>query len=203
MSEPGNIGGFRPRRYRTDGGGPDFARMIEALRRVQESITAADAPEAVVTEIADMLEKIAVAAETYEVDEHAMIAGRRSDLVGRGQALIPPLEYDEWDEQHVVVRLSMGRYYLGANGAAHGGVIPLVFDEVLGRLANTGRPVSRTAYLNVNFRSITPIDAPLRITGTVERVEGRKRFLTATLHHGDTLCADGEALFVALNPGQP
>ncbi|GGM82887.1 PaaI family thioesterase [Dactylosporangium sucinum] len=203
MSEPGNIGGFRPRRYRTDGGGPDFGRMIEALRRIQDGITAADAPEGVVTEVADMLEKVAAAVEPYEVDEEGMIAGRRVDLPGRGQALIPPLEYDEWDEDHVVARCSMGRFYLGANGAAHGGVIPLVFDEVLGRLANTGRPVSRTAYLHVNFRAITPIDAPLRVTGTVVRIEGRKRFLTAALHHGDTLCADGDALFVALNPGQP
>jgi hypothetical protein len=37
----------------------------------------------------------------------------------------------------------------------------------------------------------------------VDRVEGRKRFLTGAIHHGDTLTADATGLFVELLPGQP
>jgi hypothetical protein len=76
-------------------------------------------------------------------------------------------------EQHVVGRVAFGRFYLGGNGAAHGGAIPLVFDEVMGRLANTGgRPPSRTASLHVNYRSITPIERELQLTARFDREEG-------------------------------
>jgi acyl-CoA thioesterase FadM len=70
------------------------------------------------------------------------------------------------------------------------------------RLANTGRSRSRTAYLHVNFRAISPIGHELRVTARVDRIEGRKRFLTGAIHHHGTLTADAEGLFVELRPGQ-
>lgn len=185
------------------GGGPEFARMIEALRRVQDSSTAARPPAATVTQVADALEEIAAALEPFAVPEREQITGHRADLPGRGQALAPAFHPDEWDDQHVSGRFTFGRYYLGGNGAAHGGAIPLMFDEVMGRLANSGRPVSRTAYLHVNYRRITPIGPELRLRARFEREEGRKRFLTGAIYDGDTVTADAEGLFVALRPGQP
>ena len=185
-----------------DGGGPDFDRMIEALRLVQERITAASPPDEVVAETAGLLEKLAATLAPYEVDESRLIAGRRMDLPGRGQALVPVLDIDDWDEQHVRARVTLGRFYLGA-GAAHGGVLSLIFDEILGRLANTGRTRSRTAYLHVNYRNITPIGSELRVAAHVDRVEGRKRFLTGAIYHDGTLTAAAEGLFVELRPGQP
>ena len=186
-----------------DGGGPDLARMIEALRLVQERITAASPPDEVVAETAGVLEKLAATLGPYEVDESRQIAGRRMDLPGRGQTLVPVLAIDDWDEQHVRARVTLGRFYLGAGGAAHGGVLSLIFDEMLGRLANTGRTRSRTAYLHVNYRNITPIGPELRVEAHVDRVEGRKRFLTGTICHDGTLTAAAEGLFVELRPGQP
>jgi acyl-coenzyme A thioesterase PaaI-like protein len=187
----------------SEDGGPDFGRMIEALRLVQERITTASPPPAVVTETADTLEKLAADLAPFEVDETRQVAARRLDLPGRGQAMTPVIHIDEWDEQHVLAHVTLGRFYLGAGGAAHGGVLGLIFDETLGRLANTGRTRSRTAYLHVNFRRITPIGPELRITAQVDRVEGRKRFLSGAIHHDGTLTADAEGLFVELLPGQP
>ncbi len=185
-----------------DGGGPDFARMIETLRLVQERITAASPPDKVVAETAGLLEKLAATLGPYEVGESRQITGRRMGLPGRGQALVPVLHIDDWDEQHVRARVTLGRSYLGA-GSAHGGVLSLIFDEMLGRLANTGRTRSRTAFLHVNYRNITPIGPELRVEAHVDRVAGRKRFLSGTIHHDGTLTADAEGLFVELKPGQP
>ena len=108
--------------------------MIEALRLVQERITAAGPPDEVVAETAGVLEKLAATLGPSEVDESRQIAGRRMDLPGRGQALVPVLDIDDWDDQHVRARVTLGRFYLGA-GAAHGGVLSLIFDETLGRRA--------------------------------------------------------------------
>src|SRR4029077_3007982 len=100
--------------------------------------------------------------EPLAVPERDQLFAHRTDLQGRGQTMSPRLEVVEGDAEHVVAHVVFGRYFLGGNGAAHGGSIPLVFDEVLGRLANMGgRPRARTAYLNVNYRSITPIGARL------------------------------------------
>jgi acyl-coenzyme A thioesterase PaaI-like protein len=187
----------------SEDGGPDFGRMIEALRLVQERITTASPPHDVVAAAADTLEKLAAELAPFEVDETRQVAARRLDLPGRGQAMTPVIHIDEWDEQHVAAHVTLGRFYLGSGGAAHGGVLGLIFDEILGRLANTGRTRSRTAFLHVNFRHITPIGPELRVTARVDRVQGRKRFLSGAIHHDGTLTADAEGLFVELLPGQP
>jgi acyl-coenzyme A thioesterase PaaI-like protein len=199
--QPVNIGGPLldpgPRNH----GAPEFGRLIEALRLVQERITAADPPSDVVTEAAEMLEKLSATLEPFAVPEVDQVAGRRIDLRGRGQTLVPPYEVLEWDDHHVLAYVELSRFYLGRN-AAHGGVLSLMFDEILGRLA-TSRTMARTAYLHVNYRSVTPIGRRLRLEARLDRVEGRKRFVTGRLLDGDTVTADAEGLFVALRPGQP
>jgi hypothetical protein len=180
-----------------------FTRMVEALRRLQEDLTAASPPPALAAELTRTLNEAAARLRPFAVDEEHQIAGHCEDLPGRAQALIPPVHLHEMADTRVAGRVTFGRFYLGGNGAAHGGTLPLVFDELLGRLAGAGRSPSRTAYLHVNYRNITPIGRELRIEATFDREEGRKRFVTGRLFDGDTLCADAEGLFVALLPGQP
>jgi acyl-coenzyme A thioesterase PaaI-like protein len=180
-----------------------FPGMIDALRVLQNRITGAAPSDELAVEVSRTLTDLAIRLGAHAVGEAGQIAGRM-DLPGRAQALVPVVHLDEQDGQHVAGRVTFGRFYLGGNGAAHGGAIPLVFDEVMGRLANTGgRPPSRTASLHVNYRSITPIERELRLTARFTREEGRKRFLSGELRDGGTLCADVEGLFVALRPGQP
>jgi acyl-coenzyme A thioesterase PaaI-like protein len=199
----GDIGGPPLGPHRRDPGAPQFPRLIEALRQIQERITAADAPSDVVTEVAETLEKLSATLEPFAVPEADQVAGHRLDLPGRGQTLVPPYEVQEWDAQHVLAHVRLTRFYLGSNHAAHGGVLCLLFDEILGRLASTGRAMARTAYLHVNYRTITPIGARLRLEAAVERVEGRKCFVSGRMLDGDTVTADAEGLFVVLGPGQP
>jgi len=95
-------------------------------------------------------------------------------------------------------------YHLGGNGVAHGGQVALAFDDLggmAGALAVNG--VCRTAYLKVNYRSLTPLDTKLTMRTWVDKRDDRKLFIAGTLHDGDRLCADLESLFIALRPGQP
>jgi acyl-coenzyme A thioesterase PaaI-like protein len=180
-----------------------FPAMIDALRVLQNRITGSVPSEELAAEVSRTLTDLAIQLGPRAVEEQAQIAGRL-DLPGRGQAMVPLIYLDQQDEQHAAGRVTFGRFYLGGNGAAHGGTIPLVFDDLMGRLANTGgRPPARTAYLHVNYRSVAPIDRELQLTARFDREEGRKRFLSGELHDGSTLCADVEGLFVALRPGQP
>ena len=70
--------------------------------------------------------------------------------------------------------------------------------------ARRGRPISRTAFLKVDYRAVTPIDTPLIVRGRVESVEGRKAFISGELVDEDEkLLAEVHALMVRLLPGQP
>ncbi|MFF3573299.1 hotdog fold domain-containing protein [Nocardia jiangxiensis] len=193
-------------------GGPDrpspalaaaYERMTESLRNFQNIVSAARPTAAVADEISGILDTAAGALAEFAVDESAQIAGRQTRYPGRSQAMSPVLRYKSQSMEEVTGSVEFGRFYLGGNGAAHGGAIPLFFDEVLGRLAGGGRPRCRTAYLHVNFRKITPIERPLTFTGKVDRIEGRKLFLVGTLNEGEDLLADAQGLFVTLEPGQP
>ncbi|WP_256789184.1 PaaI family thioesterase [Frankia sp. AvcI1] len=184
---------------------PEFVGLIEALRAAQETITGARPPEDVARKARENLEEITRLLSPFTVGESEQLTGQMRGLPGRAQALAPAFHVDVEGNDRVSGRVVFGRFYLGGNGAAHGGSLPLLFDEVLGRLANTGgRSPSRTAYLHVNYRKITPVGPELRVEAHFDREEGRKRYLVGTIRdpEGD-VTADAEGLFVALRPGQP
>ena len=89
--------------------------------------------------------------------------------------------------------------------AAHGGTIPLFYDWLFGMIVSTaGVPPTRTAYLHVDYRSITPIDEPLTAQGRIADVDGRKFFVAASMTAADgTLLSDANGLMVRLLPHQP
>jgi acyl-CoA thioesterase FadM len=67
-----------------------------------------------------------------------------------------------------------------------------------------GRPISRTAFLHVDYRKVTPIDTELTARGWIREPEGRKAFVNAELHDGDgNLLAEAHGLMIRLLAGQP
>lgn len=181
-----------------------FLEMIEALRRLQDDVTAAAPPAELIGEVTRALTRLSEQLRPHAVPEREQFAGHQTDVPGRGQSMTPVITTEEADERHARGRVTFGRFYLGGHGAVHGGAIPLMFDDLLGRLAvSGGRVPARTAYLHVNFRSVTPVGRELRVEGRFDREEGRKRFLVGELYDGETLCADAEGLFVELRRGQP
>lgn len=184
--------------------GAAYGRLTEALSGFLDDLAEALPDQALVESLTQDLEVWSGKLQPLAVRERERVFGRRTDLHGRGQSMSPRIVVTESDDDSVSGTLRFGPYFLGGNGAAHGGTIPLMFDEVLGRLAQSGgRAPSRTAYLHTDFRSITPIGRTLTLRAWVVSAEGRKHVLRATLHDGEVLCAEAEGLFVALRPGQP
>jgi acyl-coenzyme A thioesterase PaaI-like protein len=187
-----------------DRGGDGYAELITSTRAYLEALAAANIVSDDAARLAEQVRQATSALQQWAVDEYAAPIGTRLDLPGRGHPLLLPFVVDEWGELAVRGRVVFGRFHLGGNGAAHGGTLPLLFDEVMGRLnSGGGRTVGRTAYLHVNYRHITPIGRELHLDATLDRIEGRKRFITGRLRDGDTVVADAEGLFVELLPGQP
>jgi acyl-coenzyme A thioesterase PaaI-like protein len=118
-------------------------------------------------------------------------------LPGRGHPLLPPMVHGG-DGDRVLGTVNYTDAHAGAGEAVHGGQVTLLFDEVLGAVAGTAAP-SRTASLTVHYRSLTPMGVPLTVEGWIDRVDGRKISVRGRLLDGDRVCAEAEALFVAVD----
>jgi acyl-coenzyme A thioesterase PaaI-like protein len=185
-------------------GGAAYGPFLEVFRTLQDRVAAANAPTSAWEDLTGELSNLIDRLEPFAAGEHEQPAGTRLDLPGRGHPFLLPFVPEESTDTQVTGRVVFRRFHLGGNGAAHGGAVPLLFDEILGRLSNArGGRVARTAYLTVNYRQITPIGVELRLEATVDREEGRKRWVIGRLYDGDTVVADAEGLFVVLQPGQP
>ena len=197
-------GGFNPPEPTTKGG-PDYGRFIDAVRKLQNHARAVDAPDEVITEAADQLEKLSALLSPFDADEWQSPSGRRMDLPGRGNILTVPMSARKTEDGRIRGWARFARFHLGRNGAVHGGSLGMLFDTVLGMTSSvlTGGPYQRTAYLKINYRQIVPIEKELQIEAEIDRVEGRKIFVSGRLSDGDTLLTEADALFVRLKPGQP
>ena len=181
-----------------------YVEMIAQARLLLDALAAAVPDAHTVAHATEQLRDLTERLGEAEVDEFNQLSGRIEGVAGRGQLLVPPAVIEHVDDFRIECSVTFTRHHLGGNGAAHGGSLPLLFDDILGRFAQGGgRPIARTAYLHVDYRSITPVDKPLRLVGAIVSEEGRKRLVRGTLEDGDTVCAEAEGLFVALRTGQP
>ncbi|MBV6756187.1 PaaI family thioesterase [Rhodococcus opacus] len=176
--------------------------MVATGREMLDLVAGANPPVHVLAEITGHFEAVQTALRDHQVREQHRPFGH-VDAPGRGQFMSPRVNITCLDRASASATVTFGTYFLGGNGAAHGGTIPLMFAELLGPFAGTDRTPCRTVYLHVDYRAITPIGVELAVTAWFEREEGRKRFLRAELRHGDVVCAACEALFIELRPGQP
>jgi len=198
-------GGFRPK-FDLDltRGGPRYGEFVEQVRTFMDRVKAACPPEDLVDELIDELKVMNDRLDAVAIDEWRAPSGGRIDLPARGNITLPPYEVDEATAESVKARITFRRYHLGGNNAAHGGQVAVAFDDLLGMSGALGSGgITRTAYLTISYRAITPLGKELVIRSWVDRIEGRKVFLKGSLHDGDTLCAEAEGLFIKLNPGQP
>lgn len=185
--------------------GPGFGRFVAAMRRLQDLAVSADPGDDVWDEAADRAAALADLLGPHQADEGKAPAGRSPDLPGMGSLLLPPWTLTRYAPDGVEMTGHFSRFHVGGNHAVHGGVLPLLFDHMFGMISHAaGRPISRTAFLHVDYRKVTPIDAPLLVRGRVTKTEGRKAFVAAELVDGeDAVLAEGHGLMVRLLAGQP
>lgn len=195
----------------TSGRRAALRRLADATREAVAQAMSTAAPDEAVAEAAALIEQAARLlagaphGRPYEGAPEGSVGGDPrafvdySPLIGPANPVAPPLAV-EVREGSVAFHGAFGDAYEGPPGCLHGGFVAAAFDEVLGLAQSlTGRP-GMTARLSVTYRSPTPLHRPLLFEGRVERVDGRKIHTRATLDHGDTRCAEAEALFVSVDP---
>jgi hypothetical protein len=129
-----------------------------------------------------------------------------SPLAGFANPLSLPLELwrarDEDGREFIRGRAIFPVAFEGPPTCVHGGIIALLFDEVLGDANLIAGTPGMTGTLNVRYRRPTPLMTPLDIEARQVGIDGRKITTLATISVDGEVTAEAEAIFISVPPEQ-
>jgi uncharacterized protein (TIGR00369 family) len=103
------------------------------------------------------------------------------------------------DARRATGKFILGQRYAGGAGFAHGGVIAILLDEVMGKISKLTEERAVTAEMSIEYRKPVPVDAEITVTGWQEVEKGRNRFRTGEIHDAQgNLLARGRGRFVVV-----
>jgi acyl-coenzyme A thioesterase PaaI-like protein len=201
---PRTRGGF-PEVRPVDDAPEELGRLVAAMRRLQDLTVSTNPESSLWAAAAQHLESACALLDGHQVPETEVVAGRVLSLPGLAHPLMPPWTLTDAGTDGVTMAGHFTSSHVGGNRAVHGGMIPLLYDWLFGMVVTgAGIHPTRTGYLHVDYRKITPIDEPLAAAGRIAEVDGRKVFITATMTAADgTLLSEANGLMVKLLPHQP
>ena len=174
-------------------------RLVKALRRANALAMETTAPDDVLAATADTVERLCDRLAEHpgpRIDAERLGLEETSFIQGRANPLAPPAHYA------IVARRLSGTVTLctphqSRPGFAHGGMVAALFDDMLGALQLSGEIRGPTAQLSVRYVRPVPVNTPLDLEARIDGIEGRKIRASGTIAHGEQVCAEGEALFIA------
>ncbi|MFD6882622.1 MULTISPECIES: hotdog domain-containing protein [unclassified Rhodococcus (in: high G+C Gram-positive bacteria)] len=86
----------------------------------------------------------------------------------------------------------------GPAGHTHGGVSALILDQLLGDAARVGGSPGMTGTLTLRYRRPTPL-GDLHGEAKLDRIEGRKGFVTGHIAGPHGICVEAEGIFIRPN----
>ena len=188
---------------------PRFA-LAAALRRITSATVGrpiADgdlrAAAAALVTVADQLE--GVAGEGRRARSEPDPAGRPQDffptspVIGYANPIAPPVVVELADEG-LVGTAYFDYQYEGPPTCVHGGVIAMVFDELLGAANIAAGCPGMTGTLTIRYRKPTPLRTALRLEARATGREGRKIRTWGGIFREETLLAEAEGIFIELVP---
>ena len=117
-------------------------------------------------------------------------------VVGLRNALAPPLDLVRDPDGLMHADVVLGAAYEGPPGLVHGGVAALLLDHLMGETASDGhRRVTLTGTLTLRYRRGTPL-GPLRLEGRIDREDGRKVYVVATLGDAEGVTVEADGVFI-------
>lgn len=149
----------------------------------------------------------------YEDKEHAIQGALLHDTMIEAfevyqpkNFVIPSADGLEINLPVILAKVNFGTHLNGHGGFVHGGIMSLIFDDIMGWGCDQVLPENKTpvtANLNVDFRRPVPASTKVRLEVVLERWEGRKlfwkaRMLDAENTKEDILYAEATSLYIVL-----
>jgi acyl-coenzyme A thioesterase PaaI-like protein len=186
-------------------------RLASKLRELVALCVTTEAPAAALTYAADSVERLCerllqhprrTFGDAVKSNVPPTDLGRFADrgaFTGQSNPYAPPLELSI-EGDRAIGRITFGPPYEGIPGHVHGGMVAAVFDQLFGYMQTKLGAGSVTAELTVHYRKPTPLLVPLHMEARILRTEGRRSFVAAKMLAGETLTAEADGIFVALDP---
>ena len=116
--------------------------------------------------------------------------------VGLRNAIAPPLEITHVRSGLAHAEVDLGAAYEGPPGLVHGGVTALLLDHIMGETAAANfTRITFTGTLTMVYRRGTPL-GPLRLDARIDREEGRKVWVIASIGDAEGATVEAEGIFI-------
>jgi acyl-coenzyme A thioesterase PaaI-like protein len=177
--------------------GAAVRRLVDAVVRTQvapaEVRAAADAVDAVTDRLAGELRS-----GPYSPDLRDPSVNPFSVVTGTVNPIAPPVELTTGPDG-VRGTFWLGTAYEGPPGLAHGGILSMVLDHVLGQAALAAGHGGMTIGLELRYLAPTPLHTDLVTEARLVGVDGRKISIEGWIRSGDTTTVRATGLFLALD----
>jgi acyl-coenzyme A thioesterase PaaI-like protein len=176
----------------------------ESVRRLLDVVVTTGASPAELGSAAADIDEIAarlagsVVRQAPAVDPDSYRA-HMSLVGGRSHPVAPELLL-ELTADGAVGNVVVGPAFQGGPGLVHGGISALLIDHAMGYLANGLSEPAMTVRLTLRYRQPTPLGEPLTVTARLDRVDGRKLHLSASIAARGRVTVDADAIFLKLTP---
>jgi acyl-coenzyme A thioesterase PaaI-like protein len=197
-----------------------YEGLVRSTREYLSTLRLSDPPADVLDRVAALVREATalLAAHAGDVDRlhgatgpfvpsamHRKPAGEKlawhfsfSPVVGLLNPQSPPIEMT-FDGERIHGRAVVDARFGGPPYTVHGGVVALIFDELLGNTNYCLGVGAMTGTLQVRYQRPTPLDRELELTAWLDRVEGRKVFTRGTISVDGQVTASAEAIFLQVD----
>ena len=192
--------------------------LNEATRRLMKAVRLIDTSDEVVSQLSRKISDIASEAEKYTYSGVTAQGSLKNDnnpierrdqnpseffpyspAVGPFNPIAPPLKVEVTNAGKYKEIRAFGKLdgvYVGPPDLVQGGVIALLFDDIMGSVLVVNNCGAMTGTLEVRYEKPTPINKELLWTGKIEKIEGRKIHVSAELWEEETRTAKAKGVFV-------
>ncbi len=122
----------------------------------------------------------------------------RNFMLGVCNPLAPPMVVEN-DGEDVVGEVTLSYAYEGPPGAAHGGVVAALIDQIFGSLMVRSDIPSMTGKLSVRYHKPTPLNKQLHLKAWRKEDQGKSILCEGEMRCGELLIASAECMMVKVN----
>jgi acyl-coenzyme A thioesterase PaaI-like protein len=120
-----------------------------------------------------------------------------SPALGDANPFAPVVEMEVTADKVVQGTVTFAEVHNGPPwNTCHGGVVALVYDDIVGLAAMVGAGGGMTARLTINYRKPTPLFEPIAFRAWLTEHEDRKFVARGEMRLGDTLLSEADGLFI-------
>lgn len=135
--------------------------------------------------------------EQFQISTDPRVVFPFSPAMGQLNPLGSAVHVQVEDDRSITGEVTFTEPYSGPPwDTAHGGIIALIYDDLVGMAAMVAAGGGMTARLSIDYRRPTPMFVPIQLRAWLEEHEGRKFLARGEMRHDGELLSEAEGLFI-------